>query len=235
MRCLSNKEAPGRCVRLETSQNGKTFLARRWSSVCVCVCLRGFVRLRALLVGPGVLVLSRSLAVLSVQVLWCCLPDLATPVFQRGRRPEDRSTKAATSELPFSGKPLAMKLGSQVVSAGLLVTVRLLYCSLGLPYSQPSLPVVLPPHASCYRVVGGYRPATMQPSKGSGSATLAPLCSVPFSDGSSVVDFSHQSTQLTIASRNYCSHCSHLVASVLPYSQGQPASYDILGGTVELD
>ena len=133
--CLSNKEAPGRCVRLETSQNGKTFLARRWSSVCVCVCLRGFVRLRSLLVGPGVVVLSRSLAVLSVQVLWCCLPDLATPVFQRGRRPDDRSTKAATLELPFSGKPFAMKLGSQVVSAGLLVTVRLFYWSLGLSYS----------------------------------------------------------------------------------------------------
>ena len=141
-------------MRLETSQNGKTFLARRWSSVCVCVCLRGFVRLRALLVGPGVVVLSRLLAVLSVLVLWCCLPDLATPVFQRERRPDDRSTKAATLELPFSGKPLAMKLGSQVGSAGLLFTVRLLYWSLGLSYSQPSLPIVLPPHASCYRVVG---------------------------------------------------------------------------------
>ena len=44
------------------------FLARRWSSVCECVCLRGFVRLRALLVGPGVVVLSRSLAFLSVLV-----------------------------------------------------------------------------------------------------------------------------------------------------------------------
>ena len=139
----------------DATKNGKTFLARRWSSVCVCVCLHGFFRLRTLLVGPGVVVLSRSLAVLSVQVLWCCLPDLGHPVFQRGRRPEDRSTKAATLELPFSGKPLAMKLGSQVVSAGLLVTVRLLYWSLGLPYSQPSLPVFLPPHASCYRVVVG--------------------------------------------------------------------------------
>ena len=38
-----------------------------------------------------------------------------------------------------------MKLGSQVVSAGLFVTVRLLYLSLSLPYSQPSLPVFLPP------------------------------------------------------------------------------------------
>ena len=111
------------------------------------------IRLRSLLVGPGVVVLSRSLAVLSAQVLWCCLPDLDNPVFQRGRRPENRSTKAATLELPFSGKPLAVKLGSQVDSAGLLVSVRLLYWWLGWAYFQPSFPIVLPPHAllsCCY-------------------------------------------------------------------------------------
>ena len=195
----------------------------------MCVCSLGFVRLRSLLVGPGVVVLSRSLAVLSALVLWCCLPDLDNPVFQRRRRPENRSTKAATLELPFSGKPLAMKLGSQVVSAGLLVTVRLLYCSLGLPYSQPSLPVFLPPHASCYRVVVGIVQLPCSVAE-----VRAPQ-PVPFSSGSSVVDSSHQSSQLNIASHKYCSHCSHLVASFLPYSQGQPASYDNLGGTVELD
>ena len=42
--------------------------------------------------------------------------------------------RRATLELPFSGKPLAVKLGSQVVSAGLLVIVRLLNWSLGLHY-----------------------------------------------------------------------------------------------------
>ena len=193
-----------------------------------------------LLVGPGVFVLSRSLAVLSVPGLWCCQPDQATPVFQRERRPEDRSAQAATLELPFSGKPLAMKLGSQVVSSLLYVycTGHWAYLILTVAACRfSSSRLVLP--CCC-----GYRPATMQPSKGSGSATLALLSSVPFSDGSSVVDFSHQLTKLTIASqafpftcvlRNYCSHCSHLVASVLPYSQGQPASYDSLGGTVDLD
>ena len=52
---------------------------------------------------------------------------------KRGRRPKETICRAASPELPFSGKPLAMKLGSQVVSAGLLVTVRLLYWSLGWP------------------------------------------------------------------------------------------------------
>ena len=80
-----------------------------------------------------------SAVLLSRLVAWLCRSGLC-PLRSVSSFSEKRATtqgticRAASPELPFSGKPLAMKLGSQVVSAGLLVTVRLLYWSLGWPY-----------------------------------------------------------------------------------------------------
>ena len=114
---------------------------------------------------------------------------------------------------------MAVKLGSQVVSAGLLVIVRLLYWSLGLHYFQSSLPIFLPLHASSYRVVLGIvqLPAAQQ------RFGLRNQFHFPVALQLSIPAINRYSSTLR-------SHCSHLVASFLPYSQGQPASYDNLGG-----